>query len=71
MFTMKHTQFDSVFLMTEEMEDWMEDDDDDLLKYVSKCNILNLTQFDSNLVCYIFRNIFIVLSWRKWDGGCG
>ena len=25
---MKHTQFDSVFLMTEEMEDWMEDDDD-------------------------------------------
>ena len=33
MFTMKHTQFDSVFLMTEEMEDWMEDDDDDLLKY--------------------------------------
>ena len=33
MFTMKHTQFDSVFLMMEEMEDWMEDDDDDLLKY--------------------------------------
>ena len=45
MFTMKHTQFDlqkykyinkfdSVFLMTEEMEDWMEDDDDDLLQLI-------------------------------------
>ena len=30
-----------------------------------------MTQFDSNWVCYIFRNISIVLSWRKWDGGCG
>ena len=31
MFTIKHSQFDSVFLMTEEMEDWMEDEDDALL----------------------------------------
>ena len=36
------------FLFIEEMEDCMEDEDDALLKYVYKCNTLNLTQFDSN-----------------------